>query len=99
MHARMTIAHAQPDRFEEAVAAVQTAFLPAARDLPGYQGFLLLTNPAQQQLVGISLWATEDTLQGSAGASGYYQQRMADFRELLVGPPTTTTCDVVVREP
>ena len=99
MHARMTIAHAQPDQFEEAVTAVQEAFLPAAQTQPGYQGFLLLTDPTQHQLVGISFWETAEAVQGSGGASGYYQQRMADFRGLLVGPPTTTTCDVVVREP
>ena len=99
MHARMTIAHAQPDRFEEAVTAVQEAFHPAAQAQPGYQGFLLLTDPTQHQLVGISFWDSEAAVEGSGGASGYYQQRMADFRGLLVGTPTTTTCDVVVREP
>ena len=99
MHARMTIAHALPDRFDEAVTAVRDAFLPAAQAQSGYQGFLLLTDPTQHQLVGISLWDSEAAVQGSGGASGYYQQQMADFRGLLVGPPTTTTCNVVVREP
>lgn len=99
MHARMTIAQAQPNRFEEAVTAVQEAFLPAAQAQSGYQGFLLLTDATQHQLVGISFWDSENAVQGSGGASGYYQQRMAEFQGLLVGPPTTTTCDVVVREP
>ena len=99
MHARMTVAQVQPGRFEEAVAAVQDAFFPAAREQPGYRGFLLLTDRAQQQLVGISLWETEADVQTSGGASGYYQQRMADFVGLLVGPPTTTTHEVAVREP
>ena len=35
MHARMTVAHAQPEHFDEAVAAVQEAFLPAAQEQPG----------------------------------------------------------------
>jgi len=95
----MTIAHAQPDRFEDAVAAVQDTFLPAAREQSGYRGFLLLTDRARRQLVGISLWETEADVQTSGGASGYYQQRMADFVGLLVGPPTTTTHEVVAREP
>ena len=99
MHARMTIAHARPDRFDEAVAAVQEAFLPAAREQPGYQGFLLLTDRDQQQLVGISFWETEADVQTSGGGSGYYQQQMADFVGMLEGPPTTTAHEVVVREP
>ncbi len=99
MYARMTVAHARPDRFEEAVAAVQEAFLPAARDQTGYRGFLLLTAREQRQLVGISLWETEADLQSSGGTGGYYQQRMDDFAGLLIEPPTTTTHEVAVREP
>ncbi len=99
MYARMTIAQAHPDRFDEALAAVQEAFLPAAREQDGYRGFLLLADRSRHQLVGISFWDTEAELQGSGGGSGYYQQRMADFVGLLVDPPTTTTHEVAVREP
>ena len=99
MYARMTIAQAHPDRFDEAPAAVQEAFLPAAREQPGYRGFLLLTDRSEQQLVGISFWGTEADLQASGGAGGYYRQRMEGFAELLVGPPTTTTHEVAVRKP
>ena len=99
MYARMTVAHAQPDRFDEALAAVQEAFLPAARDQPGYGGFLLLTDRATRQLVGISFWETEAAMNTSGGGGGYYQQRMNDFADLLTEPPTTTTHEVAVREP
>jgi quinol monooxygenase YgiN len=99
MHARMTVAHVQPDHFDEALSAVQEAFLPAAREQPGYGGFLLLTDRATQQLVGISLWETEAAMQSSGGASGYFQQRMNDFAGLLTEPATTTTHEVAVREP
>jgi len=99
MHARMTVAQAQPERFDEAVAAVQEAFLPAAQEQPGFRGFLLLTDRAGQQLFGISTWETEADVQTSGGASGYYQGRMARFVDLLVAPPTTTTHEVAVREP
>ena len=99
MHARMTVAHAQPERFDEAVAAVQEAFLPAAQERPGYRGFLLLTDRATRQLIGISVWDTEADLDASGGGGGYYRQRMADFVGLLAEPPTTTTHEVAVREP
>jgi heme-degrading monooxygenase HmoA len=99
MHARMTVAHAQPERFEEAVAAVREAFLPAAQGQPGYAGFLLLTDRAANQLVGISLWETEGDLAASGGGGGYYGQRMADFVGYLTEPPTTTAHEVAIREP
>jgi len=95
----MTIAQAQPDRFEEACASVQATFLPTAREQSGYLGFLLLTDRATQQLIGISIWETEADIQSSGGEGGYYQQRMADFAGLLVGPPASTTHEVLVREP
>ena len=98
MYARMTVAHVQPDHFDEAAAAVQEAFLPAAQAQPGYQGFLLLTARESQQLVGISLWESEAAMQSSGGSGGYYQQQMADFANMLVAPATTTTHEVVVRD-
>jgi heme-degrading monooxygenase HmoA len=98
MYARMTVAQVQAERFDEALSAVQEAFLPAAQEQPGYRGFLLLTDRATQQLVGISLWETEAHLQSSGGASGYYQQRMNEFAALLTEPPTTTTHEVAVWE-
>lgn len=99
MYARMTVAQVQPERFDEAVNAVRDTFAPAAREQPGYQGFLLLTDRSRQQLVGISVWETENDMQRSGGSSGYYAQRMADFTALLVEPPITTTHEVAVREP
>jgi heme-degrading monooxygenase HmoA len=99
MHARVTVAHPQPDRFEEARAAVPESFLPAAREQPGYQGFLLLADRASGQLVGITFWESETAMQNSGGSGGYYQQQMADFANMLVSPPVTTNHEVVVREP
>ena len=99
MHARMTVATVQPELFDEARAAVQEAFLPAAQEQPGYGGFLLLTDHTTRQLIGISFWETEAAMQSSGGGSGYYQQRMSDFIGFLTQPPTTTSYEVAVREP
>lgn len=99
MYARTTIAEVQPERFEDAVATVREAFAPAARERPGYAGFLLLTNRDQNQLIGISLWNSEADLQNSGGASGYYEQRMQDFADFVARPASTTTHEVVIQEP
>ena len=99
MHARMTVATTRPDHFDEALAAVQEAFLPAAREQPGYGGFLLLTDRATRQLIGVSYWESEAAMNTSGGGSGYYAQRMNDFIGFLTEPPSTTTHEVAVREP
>jgi heme-degrading monooxygenase HmoA len=99
MFARMTVAQVRPEHFDEAVATVRDAFLPAAQEQPGYQGFLVLTDRSRHQVVGISMWETESDMQGSGGPSGYYAQRMADFNELTAAPSVTTTYEVAVREP
>ena len=98
MHARVTIAHPRPDRFDEAASVVQQTFQPAAREQPGFRGFLLLADRAAHQLIGITLWETEADMAASAGAGGYYQDRMQDFAGLLVAPAATTTHEVAAFE-
>lgn len=98
MYARMTIAQAQADRFDEAISTVQETFLPDAREQTGYRGFLVLTDRSRHQLVGISLWETEADLQHGGGTGGYYQQRISDFVDLLVEPPVTTTHEVAAQD-
>ena len=98
MHARVTIAHVQPDHFDEAVSVVQQTFQPAAREQPGFRGFVLLADPATRQLIGITLWETEADMAASAGSGGYYQDRMKNFAGLLVAPATTTTREVAAFE-
>ena len=98
MHARVTMASVQPERFDEAVAAVKETFQPAARKQPGFRAFMLLADPAARQLIGITLWETEADMAASAGSGGYYRDRMEDFAGLLVAPATTTTHEVAAFE-
>ena len=98
MHARLTVATVRPDHVDEDLAAIQETFPPAAQEQPGYQGFLLLTDRASGQLVGISFWESKAAMQSSGGTGGHCQQRMADFSALLTEPPTTTH-EVAMREP
>jgi heme-degrading monooxygenase HmoA len=98
MHARVTMALVHPDRFDEAVTTVTETFQPAAREFPGFRGFLLLTDPATHQLIGISLWQSEADLTASASDSGYYASALAEFNAMLVAPATTTTHEVAAFE-
>ena len=98
MHARVTMATVHPERFDAAVTAVKETFQPAAREQPGFRAFLLLADPAARQLIGITLWETEAAMAASAGASGYYDARIAEFNSMLVSPATTTTHQVAAFE-
>ena len=98
MHARVTMASVQSDRFDEAVATVKETFQPAAREQPGFRAFLLLADPAAHQLIGLTLWETEADMAASAGESGYYDARIAEFNSMLVAPATTTTHEVAAFE-
>jgi hypothetical protein len=91
MHARMTIANVQPERFDDAVIAVQETFQPAAREQPVFRAFLLLAGPADRQLTGITLWETEADMAASGGASGYYDALIAEFNNMQAAPATTTS--------
>ena len=98
MHARVTMADVQPDRFEEAVTAVTETFQPAAREQAGFRGFLLLADPAAHHLIGITLWQSEADLTASASESGHYVSALADFNAMRVAPATTTTHEVAAFE-
>ena len=98
MHARVTMADVHPDRFDAAVTAVTDTFQPAARERPGFRGFLLLVDPAAHHLIGISLWQSEADLTASASDGGYYAPAIAEFNAMLVAPATTTTHEVAAFE-
>jgi heme-degrading monooxygenase HmoA len=98
VYARMTSAQTQPERFDDALNAVEQIFMAAAREQHGYRGFLLLSDRETQQFVGISLWETEKDLEHSSSPSGYYQAGLADFARMLQAPPETSTFDVALHE-
>ncbi len=96
MYARITVAHPQPDRLDEAVAIVKDTFFAAAQQQQGYRGFLLLVDRDTPQLTGISLWESQADREASAGSSGYYGTAIAEFAQLLTTPAVTTNVEVAV---
>lgn len=96
MYARVTVAHPQPNRLDEAVAIVKDTFFAAAQLQQGYCGFLLLVDQDAQQLTGISLWDSAGDRTASAGDNGYFGTAIADFAQLLTTPSVTTNADVAV---
>jgi heme-degrading monooxygenase HmoA len=64
MHARVTTTAIGPDE-TDSVAEIFQQVLPAMRDLEGYVGFVVLTDPDDQRLLVVSLWETAEAMAAS----------------------------------
>lgn len=72
MFARVITAQAAAGEFEGAIRLAEQQ-LPGARQMPGFQGYYLLTDAETGKLVIVSLWETReqmDAVTAGAGASG-----------------------------
>jgi heme-degrading monooxygenase HmoA len=77
MFARMITARAGAEGFEGTVRLFEQQ-LPGARQLPGFNGYYLLTDAETGKLVVISLWETReqmDAVTAGAGPSGIRDQQ------------------------
>jgi heme-degrading monooxygenase HmoA len=83
MHARVITVQVQPGAFDEAIGIYQESVVPAAKEQPGFAGFLVLVNRHAGTAISISLWETEDDLKASE-TSGYLQEQLAKFADVFV---------------
>jgi heme-degrading monooxygenase HmoA len=95
MHARVTRSRVALDAVDEAVGIVESSILPAAKEQPGFQGYVHLVDHATGEGISITLWATEADMR--AGETGpYYQEQIDKVRSLLATEPEVGSYDVVV---
>jgi heme-degrading monooxygenase HmoA len=76
MFARVITAQAGAEGFDGTIRLAQQQ-LPGARQLPGFNGYYLLTDAEAGKVVIISLWETReqmDAVTAGAGASGVRDQ-------------------------
>jgi len=76
MFARVITAQAGAEGFDGAISLAEQQ-LPAARQMPGFKGYYLLTDAETGKLVIISLWETREQMEAvtaGAGASGIRDQ-------------------------
>jgi heme-degrading monooxygenase HmoA len=96
MYARVTTTRVQPGKLAGAVAIWREAVLPAGRQQPGFEGYLILGDGHTHQGIWVTLWATEADLRASA-TSGYLQDALAKFTGVFVGPLVQETYWVAYR--
>ena len=59
MHARVTFAQVRPGELHETIVLLGESLYPALKQMEGFKGALLLTNPNTEKVGGITLWETE----------------------------------------
>ena len=86
MYTRVTTTHFQPEHLAEVIRINRDSVVPDARQQKGFSSLLLLTNEAAGVGISVSSFKTLEDIQASE-ASGYYQQQVDKFAQLLTGTP------------
>ena len=96
MYARVVTTQIQPGKFDEAIRLFQDSVVPAAKQAKGFKSIWLLTDRNTGRGLAVSLWATEADRTASE-TSGYFQEQLAKFGDLIAAPPVTEYYEVSVQ--
>ncbi len=96
MFARVTIGQFLPAKMDEATAIYRDSVVPAAKQQKGFNGLYVLGDRKTGKGLTIALWETEADMMAGEN-SGYYQQQVAKFKDLLSAPPVREAYEVTVR--
>ena len=92
LYARMNTARWNPERYDEAMKLTEDTIIPAYQEHPGFEGYILLTEPDSDKGVAITLW---DSPRRTRESSIEIAQRMtAELRGILAEPPLTENYEV-----
>ena len=86
MHGRIVSVQVEPEDLGKAIEIYRDSVIPAAKEQRGFHDALLFTDSATGRAVSITIWETEEDLLAGQ-ASGYYQEQIAKFAELMIRTP------------
>ncbi len=95
MYARVVNSQLQPGKREEWIAILRDSIVPAAKQQPGFQGFVVLADPNGDKGIAYSFWATEADLKASE-TSNFYQEQIAKLKVVLATPPVREIYERIV---
>ena len=95
MYARVTIGQSKPGTSELGIRLHRDSVAPACKQQKGFNGLYLLTDAKTSKSITITLWNTEADML-AAEASGFYQQQVAKFKDVLSAPPVREDYEVSV---
>jgi hypothetical protein len=78
MYARHVTVHGASDRVDEAVRSVREEVLPVLQGCAGFKGQLFLVDRDRGEVIGISLWDTEENMRASEDKVAPARQQTAD---------------------
>lgn len=96
MYARVSIAQAQPGKADEVIRIHRDSVVPACKQQKGFKGLYLLSDRQTGKGITISLWETEADM-AAGEASGFYQQQVAKFKDILSATPVREAYEVTVQ--
>ena len=86
MHGRIVSVQVEPENLGKAIEIYRDSVIPAAREQKGFHDALLFTDSATGRAVSVTIWETEEDLLAGQ-SSGYYQEQIAKFAELMIRTP------------
>ena len=96
MFARVTFTQMKLDRLDEATQLFVESAVPAAKAQKGFKAMYLLTDRDTGKGLTVAFWESEaDAMAGEK--SGYYQEQLNKFKDLLAAPPTREGYEVSVQ--
>ena len=97
MYARVVNVKIKPGKLDKSIELYNNSVTPAAKEQKGFKGTYLLTDWNTNRGMSISFWETKEHMHAGE-ASGYYQEQIDKFTELLAETPVSSHYEVSVME-
>ena len=95
MFARVSIAVGLPGKSDDIARIYRDSVVPACKGQKGFKGLYMLQDRKTNKGITLTLWETEADML-AAEASGFYQQQVAKFKDVLAAPPVKENYEVSV---
>ena len=96
MFSRLVNLQVQPGKTEEAVRIYRDSVILAAKKQHGFKSAQLLTDSTTGKAYSITQWETEADMKAGE-ASGYYQEQISKFGQMLKSTPIREDLEVSVQ--
>jgi quinol monooxygenase YgiN len=97
VHARITNFTAQPDKFDETLAIIESQIIPATRARPGCRGISVMVDPETSSGVVISYWESAEHLVAN-DAERFWETQVAKALFQVASFPTRSTYHVLIQQ-
>ena len=97
LYARVVTGQLQPGKLDEAIQMVRDSILPAARQQPGFKGYLGLVDRGTDKAITFILRETEADMTATV-TSGYLQEQFAKVAPFFATGPVVEVYEVGLQE-